>query len=65
MGGSIIKAKGILIFEGGIWDTHLFDRGVVLLKSGTPTFLTTFKIDGVVTERTFLNEAGKPPGTSK
>ena len=25
----------------------------------------TFKIDGVVTERTFLNEAGKPPGTSK
>ncbi|GKQ96257.1 two-partner secretion domain-containing protein [Aeromonas hydrophila] len=31
-----------------------------------PTALTvTFKIDGVVTERTFLNEAGKPPGTSK
>ncbi|MGN5172006.1 two-partner secretion domain-containing protein [Aeromonas sp. 102P] len=31
-----------------------------------PTALTvTFKIDGVVTERTFLNEAGKPPGISK
>ncbi|MGL6487869.1 hypothetical protein ACSZNF_12985 [Aeromonas hydrophila] len=31
-----------------------------------PTALTvTLKIDSVVTERTFLNEAGKSPGTSK
>lgn len=30
---------------GGIWDTHLFDGGVVLLKSGTPTFFITSLIE--------------------
>lgn len=42
-----VQGRGIFIFLGvmRIWDTHLFDGGVVLLKSGTPTFFITSLIE--------------------